>query len=518
MAGTIIDSLVLSLALDASQFTAAQRKAIDDLRKFQEQAVGGGKEIESQGKKLFEVLGGLRTAFLTTIGGFIGGQVGAQLAGFANNLLNADAALARLGKTMNVSAVDLSAWQGAFRQMGMSGESATGAIQGLSGEMTRFSITGQSSMLPVLSRLGVSLTDSNGRLKTATQMWLDLAEAVQGMDPREAAAFLAMIPGANQEMINFALRGRKAMEDYVAAGRPTEEMMRRNIELAEDYQKSIGRLEVAATDLGRTFTVAVAPPVSAIADKTTAWLNSLREGRDAASQIGKDIEAGIEAAKKGDVGEAGSRFWAAMFGNLFTGAAGTLSPEEEAIRARFAPGAAPGASPGSTLRVKVGAGAATPAVAALARTIQAGVPGLKQFTAFNDAFHGGAGGHGAGRALDFTVEDPSQYAATAARVRALLASQGVDATVVDEASRPSARATAPHIHVELNGAALAPGLQGAGGRRPEAAAAAGGGVTLNVGTINVSAGAATDAEGIAGVIEPALRRTLEAGAASYGAR
>ena len=514
MAGTVIDSLVLELGLDASKFTSGQRAAIDSLRKFQEQAVSGGKEIESQSRRIFELVGGLRTAFLTTIGGFIGGQIGAQIAGFANNLLNADAALGRLGRTMGISASDLSAWQGAFKQMGMSGESATGALQGLSGEMTRFTMTGQSTMLPVLSRLGVSLFDSNNRLKTSTQLWLDLAEAVEKMDPRDAAAFLAMIPGANQEMINFALKGRKAMEDYIAAGRPTEEMMRRNIELADEYQKAIGRLEVSATDLGRVFTVAVAPPVSAMADRTAEWLKSIREGRDQASLIVKDLREAAEAAQRGDAGEAGSKLLSALFGDfhLFSGAAGPLSPEEERIRAaNMGAGAGVGGwRRGAALRVKPGAGMASPAVEALAADIQANVPGLRQFTAFNDAHHGGRGAHGAGRALDFTVEDPSQYASTAARVRALLAQRGIAATVDDESTRRSAGWTGPHIHVALgNAAGMAPGL--AGGR-----GGAGGGVTVNGITVHIDAQGATGTENIVKEVGPALMRSITAAGAETG--
>jgi hypothetical protein len=60
------------------------------------------------------------------------------------------------------------------------------------------------------------------------------------------------------------------------------------------------------------------------------------------------------------------------------------------------------------------------------------VPGLKEFTAFNDSYHAGGGAHGGGRALDFTLGDPVRSAVVAAQLRSRLSGMGADAKVIDE--------------------------------------------------------------------------------------
>ena len=67
-----------------------------------------------------------------------------------------------------------------------------------------------------------------------------------------------------------------------------------------------------------------------------------------------------------------------------------------------------------------------------------------------DAVHiGRPTAHNRGLALDFTINDPSQAPQVAAQIRAKLAEMGINATVLDEYTRPSQFSTAPHIHVQF---------------------------------------------------------------------
>jgi hypothetical protein len=112
------------------------------------------------------------------------------------------------------------------------------------------------------------------------------------------------------------------------------------------------------------------------------------------------------------------------------------------------------------LRIKSGeataGGSASENLYALAQRIQNELGGdLKHFSAFNDSYHQGTNSvHTQGRALDFTLNDPSKAAQVAAMIRGM---PGV-AKVLDEYTNPSSRATAGHIHAEINGAA---GFKGA---------------------------------------------------------
>jgi hypothetical protein len=85
---------------------------------------------------------------------------------------------------------------------------------------------------------------------------------------------------------------------------------------------------------------------------------------------------------------------------------------------------------------------------------------LRYFSAFNDSYERGANSlHGKGRALDFTLTDPSKAAAVAAMIQSI---PGIS-KVIDEYANPSRSATGGHIHAEVsaaNGAILSGPMSG----------------------------------------------------------
>lgn len=258
---TVIDSLVLELGLDSSKFKSGESEISRELSKLREEGRRTGDEVESRGKRTADVFLDMKRQALTALGLFLGGRGAKE---FFDYVVNLDASTSRLAKTMNMTTAETSAWQGAIKQAGGSAEGANAALQGLSGEMTRFQMTGQSGMLPVLTRLGVGLYDQNKNLKTSGDLWLDLADAVKGMDPRQASQFLSMIPGANQDMINFALLGRKAMEEYLQSSREAGTTTEQSATAAREYQREMARLDASATSFGRTLTTLVAPALSSV--------------------------------------------------------------------------------------------------------------------------------------------------------------------------------------------------------------------------------------------------------------
>ena len=287
---TVIDSLVVELGLDPSKFTAGQREALRATEATVQAALAGGREIESQGKRTNDLLLSFRREAVTTLGLLFGGM---GLKEFFTYITSFDAMVGRVGKTLGMSGGDVANWAAAIREVGGTTESAVGALQGLSGEMNRFQLTGQSAMLPVLSRLGVSLYDQNRNLKTSGELWLDLASAVEGMDPRQATAFLSMIPGANQDMINLALTGRRAMEAALAANRaaaPTPEQ----IEAGKQAVKNMADLDTAAKGLGNSLANLVAPAITVVMGKLAELFNVWNTSPESAK--GRAIVGGNRAA------------------------------------------------------------------------------------------------------------------------------------------------------------------------------------------------------------------------------
>lgn len=548
---TVIDTLVLELGLDPRRFSEGQRQALSDLRRFQQDAEAGGKNVESATKRVGNVLENFRREVVNTFGVALGG-VG--IAAFINRLTNMDAATGRLAHTMQMSTQETSAWQGAIKQVGGSVESANSALAGLSGEMSRFMLTGQSQMLPVLSRLGISLFDQNKQLKTAGQLWLEIADSVKGMTPREATAFLSMIPGINQDMINLLLKGRDAIEAYLAAASKAGTATPQSSRQAQEFQREISLLGDAATNAGRALLDVLYPALTKIATALreliqlspsaagvigalggVVGLSAIRRGaqRLAPGIFGQAAGTSIAGRVAGIVASAPVAVAGAYFGSTTEASAATLNPKWYEPFMGPVPGAAPGASP-PPLPVKPGAGVASPAVQRVTEAIRS-VPGLNRVTAMNDPYHAFLGGaHPAGRAVDVTIQNPAKSAEVAEQVRASLAAQGIKATVIDEYANPSKNATAGHLHISVDEETAGRLGGAAAGFRPGAPAAAAGAVppvgagppakggdtttvSVSIGEVNVNAPQAKDAQGVAGEIAPALERAVRAGAANFGA-
>jgi hypothetical protein len=95
-------------------------------------------------------------------------------------------------------------------------------------------------------------------------------------------------------------------------------------------------------------------------------------------------------------------------------------------------------------------GETSDALANAAYAIQQKLGGdLMHFSAFNDSYHRGPNSlHSKGKALDFTIADPSKSAEIASIVKGI---PGIS-KVIDEYLNPSAHATGKHIHAEISAA------------------------------------------------------------------
>lgn len=250
---TVIDRLVLELGLDPSSMTAGQRKALESLRGFETDAIASGRRIESEVKRVGNVLSDFRR---TAVGVFSLVFGGGLVKNFINNITTLDAATGRLGVSIGMSGRDLSTFQNMIKQVGGSAESANAIMSGLNGEIVRFALTGQAASTGVLSRLGTGFHDMNGKLKTSYDLFTDLASVVEAaikrgeMTEREAAGFLSMIPGMNQDGINMILKGTAALRELRKAAEEASASF--DSEAAEKYQKSIANLSTSWTNLWRT--------------------------------------------------------------------------------------------------------------------------------------------------------------------------------------------------------------------------------------------------------------------------
>src|SRR5579862_6561617 len=105
---TVIDSLVVTLGLDASKFHAGAKQTSTDLKATTQDANAAAKQIEASGKQAAAFFGKLRNEALSLAAVFLGGM---GLKALVANLTATDAATGRLSRNLGISVEALGAWE-----------------------------------------------------------------------------------------------------------------------------------------------------------------------------------------------------------------------------------------------------------------------------------------------------------------------------------------------------------------------------------------------------------------------
>lgn len=393
---TIIDELIVILGLDASKFTKEQKAAIAALKKTREDSEDEAKKIEQAWKKHLEgAISGIKREAIGLAALLIGG---AGLKNFVANIIQTDSSVGRLSKTMDISVSELARWRTAAYLSGGSAEGITSSLQGLTAEIQSFQLTGQSTLLPYLNQLGTGFTDNNGKVKTATQLYLDVADALKKLDPARAAEF-GKVLHLDNDSINMIIRGRQELQRLLDVAGRINPTTKENVDVATDLQRAWRTVEQLVEGVARQ----TEPAATGALDYLSRMIAELR-------RLWNGKPLGTEEELRHELGQQS--------------------------RIRNPP-----------VSKAAGSGDVSLGTLALKSALESEFPGIR-VTALNDAYHAGTSSkHAQGLAIDFAIPDPSKSAEVAARIRAKL---GAGAYVQDEYLNPSARSTGPHIHVQFN--------------------------------------------------------------------
>lgn len=278
---TIIDHLILELDLDPKGFDEGRKKAAESFLKMKQDAEAGGKEIAETNRGLADSFGNVQKRMMGLTALFLGGM---GMKEFVQYVTTTNNALGNLAPQIHATVSELSAWGGVAKKIGGDVNSVTAAIGGLVDDLARFSLTGESKVVPVLRALtkengdlAVQVQDANGKLRNTTEILLDLSEwAHKQSDPARAAAVLRML-GFDQTGINLMLRGRKflseSLDEMRKIGVVTDEDAKASARLIESWSK----LERASEQLGRSILTNLAGPIKYVLDGLTSIFSKMTD-------------------------------------------------------------------------------------------------------------------------------------------------------------------------------------------------------------------------------------------------
>ena len=185
---TIIDSLLVTLGLDAKGF-----------KQGKEQVDKGLKETGKTGEESFKKITKSAAEFFAVIGGTY------EIKRFIQNQIEANAALQRLSQNLNESAQRISAWSNAAELAGGSAQGLQGTMSMLGRAQTELLLTGQSHLIPYMSALGLSMTDAAGRALPVSQMLANIGDRLQKIGNRQTAFNMGQMMGIDPGTLNLML-------------------------------------------------------------------------------------------------------------------------------------------------------------------------------------------------------------------------------------------------------------------------------------------------------------------------
>ena len=260
---TVIDSLVVMLGLDSKDLESKSPGAVNSLSK-----------IEKQGAKTEGVLGKIhKTSKETargindlsrTLNGFlavIGGTV--AIKAFIADFITVNAQLDRLSRNLGLEVSTISAWSNAAEQLGGSAQGLQGTLDMLSKSQTQLMLTGESSLIPYMSALGISLADVNGKARPVTDILLELSDRFSRMD-RTTANNLGRMMGIDQGTLNLLLQGRKELELEIKRQKEQNAVTKAQAEEAVKLQRAIVNIKQTFSAFGRTLLMEAIPVIEKV--------------------------------------------------------------------------------------------------------------------------------------------------------------------------------------------------------------------------------------------------------------
>ena len=192
---TIVDSLILQLGVKAEDFFKTQRAVSDTQKKFKEEVVKHGSEIEGSVKITTAALGAFSKTLIGLFALFTGGK---EVGDFIAQITATDAALGRVAKTTGVSVDRLQAYQVLFQKQGAAAGEAIKIFNSLEVSRQQFLTRGSGPFKEIaitLSQLGVAY-DAREPIE---KIFLKAAAAIQKLaqtNPSLAHTYALQVTGS----------------------------------------------------------------------------------------------------------------------------------------------------------------------------------------------------------------------------------------------------------------------------------------------------------------------------------
>ena len=267
---------VQAAAVDAGRdiADAAKRggRGLDDLGSSAREA---GKELEEAGNRgalSFERLKGT----LTKVFGVIGGVafIKSQLTEFTDAALEVDTA----SKTLGMDIKEFQGWQKAAEKVGLETQDLVQLFGDVSDRMYDAVLHDSGPFKDAVEDIGISLKGVKEGATSSADMLLQFAQAVEKM-PKDKAHGLLTQYGFDPESIKLIMMGEKELEKLIKVGKEKPRFDKQDIENAKKQREAQLRLKEAWEAISALFSSIVSPAITLLTKLLGDLLGWMKENK-----------------------------------------------------------------------------------------------------------------------------------------------------------------------------------------------------------------------------------------------
>lgn len=335
---TVVESLIVSLKLDNTEFGRAVKQAIEDNEQLSDAVNGVGdaskdagininiytqqakksndetdkakkknKDLEKTINGVVKALSGLFTTIFVSTG----------LQKLIDETSKTNDQLYFLSKNLGMNATDIKRWQNMAEMTGGSADGMAVSLSGLSQSLWNLVTTGDASILPWFNALNVDVVNSGGQIRGLNDILLDVSDSLSKMS-RPQAYNIAKNMGFDDGTINLLLEGRQAMQQMLETQKHIVISSEEELKLSRQLNQQNALVSKQWEGLKTLIANYLMPYFLRFSEKVSGWLDYLNKNREVAKDLFKGMAVVltvflIPALIKGAIAMAG------MFAPLLTG-------------------------------------------------------------------------------------------------------------------------------------------------------------------------------------------------------
>lgn len=208
------------------------------------------------------LLGGVATALVASAGGFFA---------WAGSVLDTIDPIAQLSRETGVAVEQVQALGYAASVNGSSMDAVSGSLRELSKRAGEFVQEGGGPAKDMIEKLGLSMKDASGQIKSADVIMVDLADKMRGLSQSEKMNVLDKM-GIDQSMLQTLSLTSAEIEQLTNKARGLGVVTQEQADSAAAFNDSLTTLKYGMTAIQNSVAVGFAPAMTGLVDKFVSFL------------------------------------------------------------------------------------------------------------------------------------------------------------------------------------------------------------------------------------------------------